>query len=192
MPSRVGAWMYHSAIPITPMVPTIVKIANWIRTKRVSIYEPPSVGWLVVGVAPGTGAPWSAAGAADGGGPGNAGAVGGGAFCASGPSIVMPAINGETGGGATDGGASADCALTGAGGAFGGGTPGCQGGGHNPIRSGSPTGPGPTTPPGAPGGAPYLNCRYSGSPGPGTASAPSRPQWVPSRMLLRSPELVKS
>ncbi|WP_139027024.1 hypothetical protein [Mycobacterium bohemicum] len=44
----------------TPIVPTIAKIANWMRTKRVSIYEPPSVGWLVVGVAPGTGAPWSA------------------------------------------------------------------------------------------------------------------------------------
>ena len=57
------------------MVPTIVKIANWIRTKRVSIYWPPSVGWLVAGVAPGTGAPWSAGGAADGGGPGSAGAV---------------------------------------------------------------------------------------------------------------------
>src|SRR5271166_2872165 len=186
MPSSVGPWMYHKTITITPRVPTIVKIANWIRTKRVSIYGPPSVGWLVVGVAPGTGAPWFA-----GGGPGDAGAMGGGGSAAPGPSIVRPATTGGTGGGAWGGCASADCGLSGAGAAFGGGTPGCQGDPFTP-RIGSPTGPGATHPPGAPGGAPYLNCRYSGSPGAGTISAPSRPQWEPNRMLLRSPAFVKS
>ena len=37
-----------------------------------------------------------------------------------------------------------------------------------------------------------MNCRYSGSPRAGTVSAPSRSQWVPRRMLLRSPAFVKS
>src|SRR5271157_2923780 len=184
MPSSVGTWMYHKTVTTTPTIPTIVKIANWIRTKRVSIYGPPSVGWLVVGVAPGSGTPGFA---------GSGGAPDCGAAAAPGPSHDRPATIGGTGGaGAPDGGASADCGLSGAGVADGGGPGGGPQGGGKWVNAGSPTGPGATTPPGAPGGAPYLNCRYSGSPGAGTDSAPSRPQWVPSRMLLRSPAFVKS
>ena len=72
MPSSVGAWTYHNVINNTPMIPTTAKIANWIRTNRVNIYEPP-----VFAVAPGTGATWSAG---DAGAAGATGPVGNGAF----------------------------------------------------------------------------------------------------------------
>src|SRR5271166_716640 len=150
MPSRVGAWMYHTTITNTPTIPTIAKTANWIRIRRVSIYEPPSVGAVVTGTTPGTGAPRSGDGAPAGLGPGAAGAADAGGPGSSGPGSPI--------------GPGSVCCSTGA-----------------------PTG-------GGPGrfGAPNRNCRYSGSPGDGAGSAPRRSQWVPRRMLLRSPEFVKS